>query len=246
LVALVDLSGKRAIVTGASSGIGRATAAALATAGVRVAGGARRVERLETEVALELDVADAGSSERFVAAAVEQLGGLDILVNNAGLALGRAPFDESSEEDETAVLDVNVAGLIRMTRLCIPHFADWGHVVNMGSVAGRQAYENGALYVTSKFAERGFTYALREDLLGRPIRITTVDPGLVETDFSLVRFRGDEEKASAVYRGIEAMQPEDIADCILFALTRPWHVNVDEIVVKARNQSSGGRILRGE
>jgi NADP-dependent 3-hydroxy acid dehydrogenase YdfG len=245
-VALVDLSGKRAIVTGASSGIGRATAAALATAGVRVAGGARRVERLETEVALELDVADAGSSERFVAAAVEQLGGLDILVNNAGLALGRAPFDESSEEDETAVLDVNVAGLIRMTRLCIPHFADWGHVVNMGSVAGRQAYENGALYVTSKFAERGFTYALREDLLGRPIRITTVDPGLVETDFSLVRFRGDEEKASAVYRGIEAMQPEDIADCILFALTRPWHVNVDEIVVKARNQSSGARILRGE
>ncbi len=144
------------------------------------------------------------------------------------------------------VLDVNVAGLIRMTRLCLPHFGDWGHIANMGSVAGRQAYENGALYVTSKFAERGFTYALREDLLGRPIRITTVDPGLVETDFSLVRFKGDEEKAAAVYRGVDAMQPEDIAECILFALTRPWHVNVDEIVVKARNQSSGGRILRDE
>jgi NADP-dependent 3-hydroxy acid dehydrogenase YdfG len=244
-VALVELSGKRAIVTGASSGIGRATAAALTGAGVRVAGGARRVERLETELALELDVSDAASSERFVAEAVERLGGLDILVNNAGLALGRAPFDESTEEDEANVLDVNVAGLIRMTRLCLPHFADWGHIVNMGSVAGRQAYENGALYVTSKFAERGFTYALREDLLGRPIRLTTVDPGLVETDFSLVRFRGDEEKAAAVYRGVDAMQPEDIADCILFALTRPWHVNVDEIVVKARNQSSGGRILRG-
>jgi NADP-dependent 3-hydroxy acid dehydrogenase YdfG len=113
-------------------------------------------------------------------------------------------------------------------------------------VAGRQAYEGGAAYVTSKFAERGFTYALREDLLGRPIRVTTVDPGLVETNFSLVRFKGDEEKAAAVYRGIEAMQPEDIADCILFALTRPWHVNVDELVVKARNQSSGGRILRDE
>jgi 3-hydroxy acid dehydrogenase / malonic semialdehyde reductase len=242
----LDLTGKRAIVTGASSGIGRATAAALAGAGVRVAGGARRVERLETEFALELDVTDAASCERFVAAAVERLGGLDVLVNNAGLALGRAPFDESTEADEAAVLDVNVAGLIRMTRLCLPHFADWGHIVNMGSVAGRQAYENGALYVTSKFAERGFTYALREDLLGRPIRLTTVDPGLVETDFSLVRFRGDEEKAAAVYRGVEAMQPEDIADCILFALTRPWHVNVDEIVVKARNQSSGGRILRDE
>ncbi len=245
-MAPLDLTGKRAIVTGASSGIGRATAAALATAGVRVAGGARRVERLETEVALELDVTDVASCERFVAESVERLGGLDILVNNAGLALGRAPFDDSTEEDEAAVLDVNVAGLIRMTRLCLPYLGDWGHIVNMGSVAGRQAYENGALYVTSKFAERGFTYALREDLLGRPIRITTVDPGLVETDFSLVRFKGDDEKAAAVYRGVEAMQPEDIAECILFALTRPWHVNVDEIVVKARNQSSGGRILRDE
>jgi len=245
-VASLDLTGKRAIVTGASSGIGRATAAALAEAGVRVAGGARRVERLQTEVALELDVADAASSERFVAEAVERLGGLDILVNNAGLALGRAPFDESTEEDEAPVFAVNVAGLVRMTRLCLPHLGDWGHIVNMGSVAGRQAYENGAIYVTSKFAERGFTYALREDLLGRPIRITTVDPGLVETDFSLVRFKGDEAKAAAVYRGIDAMQPEDIAECILFALTRPWHVNVDEIVVKARNQSSGGRILRDE
>jgi 3-hydroxy acid dehydrogenase / malonic semialdehyde reductase len=245
-VTALDLSGKRAIVTGASSGIGRATAAALAAAGVRVAGGARRVERLETEVALELDVTDPASCSRFVGEAIERLGGLDILVNNAGLALGRAPFDESSEEDEAAVFAVNVTGLVRMTRLCLPHFGDWGHIVNMGSVAGRQAYENGATYVTSKFAERGFTYALREDLLGRPIRITTVDPGLVETNFSLVRFKGDEEKAAAVYRGVEAMQPEDIAECILFALSRPWHVNVDEIVVKARMQSSGGRILRDE
>src|SRR2546429_3190248 len=241
-----DIRGKTAIVTGASSGIGRATAVALADAGVRVAGGARRVERLETEIALALDVADPASCEGFVAEAVERLGGLDILVNNAGLALGRAPFDESSEEDEATVLGVNVAGLIRMTRLSLPHFAGWGHIVNLGSVAGRQAYENGSLYVTSKFAERGFTYALREDLLGRPIRITTVDPGLVETDFSLVRFKGDQEKAAAVYRGIDAMRPEDIAECILFALTRPWHVNVDEIVVKARTQSSGGRILRDE
>jgi 3-hydroxy acid dehydrogenase / malonic semialdehyde reductase len=243
-VSSLDLTAKRAIVTGASSGIGRATAAALGGAGVRVAGGARRVERLETEIALELDVTDPASCERFVAEAVERLGGLDILVNNAGLALGRAPFEASSEEDEAPVFAVNVSGLVRMTRLCLPHFGDWGHIVNMGSVAGRQAYEGGATYVASKFAERGFTYALREDLLGRPIRISSVDPGLVETDFSLVRFKGDEEKAAAVYRGVDAMQPEDIADCILFALTRPWHVNVDEIVVKARNQSSGGRILR--
>jgi len=143
----LDLTGKRAIVTGASSGIGRATAADLAAAGVRVAGGARRVERLETEVALELDVTDAASCERFVAEAVERLGGLDILVNNAGLALGRAPFDDSTEEDEAAVLDVNVVGLIRMTRLCLPHFGDWGHLVSGSSAAGRKAYETGALYV---------------------------------------------------------------------------------------------------
>jgi len=245
-VAPLDLTGKRAIVTGASSGIGRATAAALEAAGVRVAGGARRVERIETEVALELDVSDSASCDAFVAEAVDRLGGLDILVNNAGLALGRAPFDESNEDDETTVFAVNVAGLVRMTRLCLPHFDDWGHIVNMGSVAGRVAYEGGATYVAAKFAERGFTYALREDLLGRPIRITTVDPGLTETEFSLVRFKGDEDKAAAVYRGIEAIQPDDVADCILFALTRPWHVNVDEIVVKARNQSSGGRILREE
>ena len=243
-MAPLELTGKRAIVTGASSGIGRATAAALAAAGVRVVGGARRVERLETEIALELDVTDPVSCTRFVGEAVERLGGLDILVNNAGLALGRAPFDESNEEDEATVFGVNVTGLVRMTRLCLPHFADWGHIVNMGSVAGRQAYEGGASYVSAKFAERGFTYALREDLLGRPIRITTVDPGLTETEFSIVRFKGDTAKAATVYEGVDPLTAEDVADCIVFALTRPWHVNIDEIVVKARNQSSGGRIVR--
>ena len=238
------LGARRAIVTGASSGIGAATARALAAEGARVAGGARRADRLQTEVALELDVTEPESCAAFVEAAVSALGGLDVLVNAAGLALGRDPFDRSTEEDEATVLETNVHGLIRMTRLCLPHLADGGHVVNIGSVAGRQAYENASLYVTSKFAVRGFTYALREDLLGRPIRITTVDPGLVETDFSRVRFRGDEEKARAVYEGVEAMTPDDIAECIVFALTRPAHVNVDEIVVKALAQSSGGRILR--
>jgi 3-hydroxy acid dehydrogenase/malonic semialdehyde reductase len=243
-VADYDISGKTAIVTGASSGIGRATAKALAAAGVRVAGGARRVDRLETEVALEVDVTDPESSARFVAAAVERLGGLDILFNNAGLALGRYPFDESTEEDEAAMFETNVSGLVRMTRLCLPHIRDGGHILNMGSVAGRQAYENAAAYVASKFAVRGFTYALREDLLGRPIRLTTVDGGLVETEFSIVRFKGDTEKAAAVYQGIDPLTPEDIADCVLWAVTRPWHMNVDEIVVKARNQASGGRIFR--
>jgi 3-hydroxy acid dehydrogenase/malonic semialdehyde reductase len=239
------LGGKTAIVTGASSGIGAAIVAGLRREGARVAGGARRADRIDADLALELDVTDPASCERFVDEALRQLdGGLDILVNAAGLALGRDPFDDSTEDDERVVIETNVNGLIRMTRLCLPHLRDGGHIVNLGSVAGRQAYANAALYVTSKFAVRGFTYALREDLLGRPIRITTVDPGLVETDFSRVRFRGDEEQARAVYEGVEAMRPDDIAECVLFALTRPPHVNVDELVVKALAQSSGGRILR--
>jgi 3-hydroxy acid dehydrogenase/malonic semialdehyde reductase len=238
------LDNKTAIVTGASSGIGAATVRALQREGVRVAGGARRLDQVVGDVALAVDVADPASCERFVAEAVEQLGGLDILVNGAGLALGRDPFTESTEEDEHIVLETNLNGLVRMTRLCLAHLRDGGHIVNLGSVAGRQAYENGAIYITSKFAVRGFTYALREDLLGRPIRITTVDPGLVETDFSLVRYRGDVEKAKAVYAGVEAVRPEDVADCVVFALTRPPNVNIDEIVVKALAQSSGGRILR--
>jgi 3-hydroxy acid dehydrogenase / malonic semialdehyde reductase len=244
------LEGKRAIVTGASSGIGAATAAALAREGATVAVGARRLDRLgelgDGFVALELDVTDPESSARFVAGAVERLGSLDVLVNNAGLALGRELFDASTEQDEETILETNVHGLIRMTRLCLPHFTDGGHIVNIGSVAGRQAYERGALYVASKYAVRGFTYALREDLLGRPIRLTTVDPGLVESEFSLVRFRGDEAAAAKVYQGVEPMTPADVAECVLFALTRPPHVNVDEIVVKALAQSSGGRILRDE
>jgi len=241
---VAGLEGKTAIVTGASSGIGAAIAQALKANGVRVAGGARRTDHLETEIALELDVTDAASCERFVEQAVDQLGGLDILVNNAGLGLGRDPFDKSTEEDEETVLETNVHGVLRMTRLCLPHLRDGGHIVNMGSIAGRQPYENAAVYVASKYAVRGFTYALREDLLGRPIHLTTVDPGLVETNFSRVRFRGDEEKANAVYAGVEAVRPEDVADCVIFVLTRPSHVNIDEIVVKALAQSTPVRIVR--
>ena len=238
------VAGKAAIVTGASSGMGLAIARALAESGANVAGGARRVDRIQAEVALELDVTDPHSCERFVTEAVEQLGGLDILVNNAGLGLGRDPFDESSEEDEETVLETNVHGVLRMTRLCLPHIRDGGHIVNIGSVAGRQPYENAAVYVTSKFAVRGFTYALREDLLGRPIHLTTIDPGLVETNFSRVRFRGDEEKARAVYANTEPLTPDDVAECVLFAVTRPAHVNVDELVVKALAQSTPVKIVR--
>jgi 3-hydroxy acid dehydrogenase/malonic semialdehyde reductase len=242
----VTLQGRTAVVTGASSGIGAATVRALRGEGMRVVGGARRVERVDADLALALDVTDPGSCEEFATAAVAGLGGVDVLVNAAGLALGRAPFWDSTEEDERTVFETNVNGLVRMTRLLLPHVRDGGHIVNIGSVAGRQAYPGGATYVASKFAVRGFTYALREDLLGRPIRLTTVDPGLVETEFSLVRFKGDAAAAAAVYEGVDAMTPDDIAACILFALTRPPHVNVDELVVKALAQSSGARILRRE
>ena len=241
------LAGKSAVVTGASSGIGAATALVLAREGAHVVGGARRVERIQPPVTpLEVDVTDPGSCERFVKAALEELTGVDILVNAAGLALGRDLFDESTEADERTVLETNVNGLIRMTRLFLPHIRDGGHIVNIGSIAGRQAYEKAAVYVASKFAVRGFTYALREDLLGRPIHLTTVDAGLVESEFSRVRFRGDAETARKVYEGVEPMTPEDIAGCIEFAVTRPPHMNVDEIVVKALAQSSGGRIVRTE
>jgi NADP-dependent 3-hydroxy acid dehydrogenase YdfG len=241
------LDGKRAIVTGASSGIGAETTRMLREAGARVAGGARRVERIDADVALQLDVTDPGSCKAFVERAVAELGGLDILVNNAGLALRRDPFAESTEEDERTVLETNVNGVVRMTRLCLPHLEGGGHIVNLGSIAAIAAYPGGTVYCLSKAAVHSFSQGLREDLLGKPIRITTVAGGLVETDFSLVRFGGDEEKADAVYRKVALGGPihaEDVADCIMFALTRAPHVNVDEVVVTALAQSSGARIIR--
>jgi NADP-dependent 3-hydroxy acid dehydrogenase YdfG len=238
---VASLDGKRAIVTGASSGIGEATTLALRQAGATVYTGSRREGNL--------DVTDPESCRGFVDAAVAALGGLDILVNNAGLSRGRDPVWESHEEDEREVIETNVLGLMRMTRLCVPHLvaSGAGHIVNLGSVAGIWAYPNGSSYVASKFAVHGYTRALRDDLHGKPVRVTNVAPGLVETDFSKVRFKGDEEKANAVYSNVALGGPlhaDDVADCIMFALTRPPHVNVDEIVLMALAQTSGGNILR--
>jgi NADP-dependent 3-hydroxy acid dehydrogenase YdfG len=243
----ISLDGKTAIVTGASSGFGKVIAQALRAEGVKVAVGARREELLEGDFVHRLDVTDEDSSREFVEAAVEALGGLDILVNNAGGAIGRYPFWESSEDDEEWMIEANVHGVIRMTRLCLPHIRDGGHIVTMDSIAGRQAYENAAVYCAVKAASAMFSQALREDLLGRPIRVTALAPGLAGgTEFSLVRFKGDAEKAKAPYQGVDPLTPEDVADCLMFALTRPLHVNVDEIVVKALAQTSGGRIHRTE
>ena len=242
----ISLEGKIAIVTGASSGIGAATARALRDAGAKVAVGARRANLLEGDFTHELDVTEPASCEAFIQEAIAALGGLDILVNNAGGALGRYPFWESNEADEEWMIEANVHGLMRMTRLCLPHIRDGGHIVNIDSIAGRAAYENAAVYCAVKAAAAMFSQALREDLLGRPIRVTALGPGLTETNFSKVRFKGDEEKAAKVYEGVEPLTAEDIADCILFALTRPLHVNVDEIVLKALAQTSGGRIFRSQ
>jgi 3-hydroxy acid dehydrogenase / malonic semialdehyde reductase len=243
-----SLHGKTAIVTGASSGIGAATARMLTAHGVKVAGGARRTERLETEFAYPLDVTDSLSCRRFVDAAVEALDGIDILVNNAGLALGREPVWESADEDDRVVIETNVLGLMRMTRLCLPHIRDWGHIVNLGSIAGIWSYKGGASYVAAKAAVHMYTRALRDDLQGRPIRITNLAPGLVsETEFSNVRFKGDDEKAAAVYRDVAVGGPliaEDVVECIEFAVTRRPPANVDEIVLMALAQTSGGNILR--
>jgi 3-hydroxy acid dehydrogenase / malonic semialdehyde reductase len=249
-----ELEGRTAVVTGASSGIGAATAAALAEAGARLALGARRVERLEELVAglhgeghviASLDVTDPESSEQFVARAIEELGRLDILVNNAGLALGRTTILDADEGDELRMLETNVLGLTRMTRLCLPHMEDGrGHIVNLGSWAGREAYSQGGMYVGSKYAVRALTYVLRKELVGR-IRVSTVDPGMVgDTEFSDVRFGGDADKKAAVYRGVDYITPAEVADCILWVLTRPAHMNIDEIVVKPLQQASQDQIVR--
>lgn len=235
------LEGKRAIVTGASSGIGAATARALEAEGARVYTGSRRQGNL--------DVVNPASARRFVKAALGELGGLDILFNNAGLALGRDPVWDSSDEDEATVVETNVLGLMRMTRLCLPALIDSGagHIVNMGSVAGIWSYPSGSSYVASKFAVHGYTRALRDDLQGKPVRVTNIAAGLVESEFSKVRFKGDEEKASAVYSNVAMggpLTPDDVADCILFAVTRRPNVNIDEITVMALAQVSGGNILR--
>jgi NADP-dependent 3-hydroxy acid dehydrogenase YdfG len=238
---MAALDGKRAIVTGASSGIGAATARALEEAGARVYTGSRRDGNL--------DVTDPESTRRFVEAALAELGGLDILFNNAGLSRGRDPVWESLEEDEREVIETNVLGLMRMTRLCLPYLIEsgQGHIVNMGSVAGVWSYASGSSYIASKFAVHGYTRALRDDLQGKPVRVTNVAAGIVETDFSKVRFKGDEEKANAVYADVAMGGPlnaQDIAECVLFALTRRPNVNIDEILVMALAQISGGNILR--
>jgi 3-hydroxy acid dehydrogenase / malonic semialdehyde reductase len=249
-----DLKDRTAIVTGASSGIGAETARALAGAGARLALGARRTDRLE-ELAKTLpgerheiealDVTDAQSCASFVETAATALGRVDILVNNAGLALGRTSVEEGSDDDDLQMFETNVLGLVRMTRLVLPHMEDGrGHIVNLGSWAGREAYAQGGMYVGSKTAVLALTRVMRKELVGR-IKVSTVDPGMVgDTEFSDVRFRGDRERKEAVYRGVDYLTPADVAACILFAVTRPDYMVVDEMVIKPLQQASQDAIVR--
>jgi len=237
-----------AVVTGASAGIGEATARALTEGGFDVVIGARRAERLErlaAEIgarARSLDVTDPASVSTFVA----EISECRVLVNNAGGAIGREPVAEAEAEHWRWMFEANVLGTMRMTRALLPllEASGRGHVVNVGSVAGFEIYEGGAGYTGAKHAERALTRTLRLELLGRPIRVTDIAPGLVETEFSLVRFQGDAVKAAAVYRGMTPLRAEDVADCIVWAVTRPPHVNVDEIVVRPLDQASATSIHR--
>ncbi len=238
-----------AVVTGASSGIGAATARRLADEGFAVVLGARRLHRI-TELAaaiggtaIRLDVTDPQSVAAFAAAVPEA----KLLVNNAGGAKGLEPVAEANEDDWRWMYEVNVLGTLRVTQALLPALlaSGDGHIITVTSIAALEPYDNGAGYTGAKHAQAMLHRTLRGELLGRPIRLSEVAPGMVETEFSLVRFGGDAEKADDVYRGLTPLTSDDVADAIAWAATRPPHVNIDQIVMKPRAQASAMRAHRG-
>jgi NADP-dependent 3-hydroxy acid dehydrogenase YdfG len=242
-----------AIVTGASSGFGAATAIALARSGFHVVLGARRLEPMQRTVealrdaglsaqALTLDV----DSPDSIAAFCTAVPAARVLVNNAGGALGVDSIAEARVDLWERMFRTNVLGVLRMTRALLPALENSGngHVVNVGSIAGFETYPGGGGYTASKHALRALTRTLRLELLGRPIRVTEIAPGLAETEFSVVRFEGDREKAAKVYEGVEPLVAEDIAECIRWAVSCPSHVNIDEIVVRPRDQATAAHLHR--
>ncbi len=239
---------KLAVITGASSGIGAATARALSRSGFDVLLGARRTDRLRAVAEPigarfhQLDVTDPDSVEAFV----DSIGKLDLLVNNAGGALGVDRIETASDERWRTMWEVNFLGVARMTRSLLPALlaSREGHIVNVGSIAGFETYPGGAGYTGAKHAVRALTKTLRLELVGRPVRVTEICPGLVETEFSMVRFGQDAEKAAAVYKGMTPLTSDDVADCIVWAATRPVHVNIDEIVVRPRDQATATVVHR--
>jgi NADP-dependent 3-hydroxy acid dehydrogenase YdfG len=244
----VNANGRTALVTGASSGIGAATVRSLAAAGFEVVAAARRLERCEElakEVggrALRVDVADPDS----VAALADELPELSVLVNNAGGALGLEPVAEADEENWRQMYETNVMGVMRVTKALLPALErdGGGDVVVVGSVAGVEVYPGGGGYTAAKHAANAVTRTLRLELLGKPIRVSEVAPGMVETEFSLVRFEGDRGKADKVYEGTRPLSAEDVADAITYVVTRPPHVDVDYLSIKPTDQATARDVHR--
>ena len=252
MAANFSLKNRIVLITGASSGIGKATAHAFAAEGARLLIAARREDRLRAEVdalkaagaadvhAITLDVTQRSSVEAFLAALPADWQKIDVLINNAGLSRGLDKLYEGKPDDWEQMIETNVMGLLYVTRAVVPGMVarKQGHVVNLGSTAGELTYPGGAVYCASKAAERAINDGLRQDVLGTPIRVTSVDPGMVETDFSNVRFHGDKARAAKVYEGVTPLTPEDIADTIVWAVTRPAHVNIARISLTPIDQAN--------
>jgi NADP-dependent 3-hydroxy acid dehydrogenase YdfG len=248
----MSLKGKIVFVTGASAGIGAATALAFAAEGARLLLAARRADKLADVAAaalqrgaeavhtFSLDVRDRDAVAKAIAALPAEWAAIDVLVNNAGLSRGLEKLYQGKIDDWDEMIDTNVKGLLYVTRAVVPGMVERGrgHVVNLGSVAGEMTYPNGAVYCASKAAERAINDGLREDVLGTPIRVTSVDPGMVETDFSLVRFHGDADRAAKVYKGVKPLVAEDIADVIVWTVSRPEHVNIARVVLTPVQQAN--------
>ena len=248
----MNLHGKIVFVTGASAGIGAATALAFADQGAKLLLAARRAGRL-AEVAskakergapvvhsIDLDVRDRRAVQNAIDGLPPEWAEIDILVNNAGLSRGLDKLYMGKVEDWEEMIDTNVKGLLYVTRAVVPGMVvrGHGHVINLGSTAGEMTYPNGAVYCATKAAERSINDGLRQDVLGTPIRVTTVDPGMVQTDFSLVRFHGDTERASKVYKGVKALTPEDVAEVIVWTAMRPAHVNIARVLLTPVQQAN--------
>jgi NADP-dependent 3-hydroxy acid dehydrogenase YdfG len=256
----MNLHGKVVFVTGASAGIGAATALAFADQGAKLLLAARRAGRL-AEVAskakergspavhsIDLDVRDRRAVQNAIDGLPPEWAEIDILVNNAGLSRGLDKLYMGKIEDWEEMIDTNVKGLLYVTRAVVPGMVvrGHGHVINLGSTAGEMTYPNGAVYCATKAAERSINDGLRQDVLGTPIRVTTVDPGMVQTDFSLVRFHGDTERASKVYRGVKALTPEDVAEVIVWTAMRPAHVNIARVLMTPVQQANSLLFHRDE
>ncbi len=248
----MTLKGKIVFVTGASSGIGAATALAFAAEGARLLLAARRADKLAAVAAealargaaavhtIRLDVRDRKAVEEAIGALPAGWAEIDILVNNAGLSRGIDKIYTGKIEDWEDMIDTNIKGLLYVARAVLPGMVvrRRGHVVNLGSMAGEIVRPNDVVYCSTKAAARAINDGLRDDLLGTPVRVTSVDPGLVQSDFNLVRYRGDAKRAAKVYKGMKPLTPEDIADAILWAVTRPAHVNIARVSLTSVHQAN--------